>query len=210
MANLFAKAKAKGATATAKAEKLTVEINDPLFHTNLTRLAEINEEVAELNAESGILKATVKERGIEEYQKLYESDLKNPGSFNIKAVNEGQSSSSFQFITSDKYISIDEDRFEELQKKYGEEIVDEKTVYIMDSKLVEKYAEEISELINNSEVIEAKDKEKLISAKVSYNVTKGTISDLKTKYSSKPVLELLEDIKPVYSLKNVKVDKDIE
>ena len=208
MANLFAKAKAKGATAPSKTEKTTVEINDPLFHNNLSRLAEVEAEISELGAEAGILKSEVKERGIQEFQKLYDSELKFPGSFNIKAVAEGLHPSTFLFIAADRYIKIDEERFEELSKKYGEEIVEENTTYTMDSKLVEKYAEEISEMINSSTKIPQADKDKLISATVSYTVKKGTIQDLKSKYNTKPVTEVLGDIKPVYSIKNVKIEKE--
>jgi hypothetical protein len=205
--NLFSKAKAKGATAPAKNEKEVVEINDAVFHTTLSRLAEVNSEIDELKAEGGVLAAEVKNRGIEEMAKLYEKNLRFPGSFQVKALAEGQNPASFLFITADRYIKIDEERAEELQKKYGEEIVEESTTFIMDSKLIEKYGEVISDLIMNSTEIEDGDKEKLISAKVEYSVKKGTVQDLKTKYAAKPLNEVLEDIKPVYQLKNVKTEE---
>ena len=78
----------------------------------------------------------------------------------------------------------------------------------MDATLVEKYADVIGELIEKCGKITQDDKEKLISAVVKYEVTKGTIADLKTKYATKPINEVLEDIKPVYQMKNVKIDTD--
>lgn len=220
MANLFSKAKETGATAPAKNDKVIVEITDPLFHTTLARLADVNKELDELSAEGGILAAEVKARGIEEMKKLYESNLRFPGSFLIKALAEDQNPASFLFITQDKYIKVDEERSQELANKYGPSIVDEDTTFIMDTKLVEKYGEVISDLIMNSPDIANEDKEKLISAKVAYSVKKGTIHDLKTKYSTVTLNEgeeneevktynldeVIEDIRPVYHLKNVRLE----
>ena len=210
MANLFDKAKAKGATAAGKPknDKTIVEINEPGFHLSLSRLAEVNAEIDSLSAESAVLGAEVKQRAIKEYQKLYDKDLRNPGSFIIKAIASTLKSASFMFLPTDKYITINEERANELTGTYGEEIVTEKTTWIMDATLVEKYADVIGELIEKCGKITQDDKEKLISAVVKYEVTKGTIADLKTKYATKPINEVLEDIKPVYQMKNVKIDTD--
>lgn len=208
MANLFDKAKAKGATAAGKSkpEKTEVVINDPGFHLTLSRLAEVNAEIDALSAESAVLGAEVKERGIKEYSTLYEQTLKHPGSFNIKAEVPGQKPASMMFIAADRYIKINEERSEELKTKYGEDIVEEKTIYVMDTKLVEQYGEVISKLIENCKIIPDADKEKLISAVVAFEIKKGTIGDLKTKYASVPVNEVLEDIRPVFQLKNIKIE----
>lgn len=207
MASLFDKAKAKGATASAKKnEKEMVIVNDPIFHMTLSRLAEVNKEIDELSAESAVLGSQVKERSIKEYQVLYEKELKNPGSFLIKADVPGQKPASLMFITADRYITINEERANELRAKYGKIIVEEKTTYNMDTDLVEKYGEVISGLIEKCKSIPDADKEKLISATVKFNVTKGTIADLKTKYTSHPINEVLEDIKPVYQMKNIKLE----
>ena len=48
------------------------------------------------------------------------------------------------FLPTDMYIKIDEERSEELKKKYGEDIVTEKTVYTMDTELVDNYVDIIS------------------------------------------------------------------
>lgn len=207
MANLFDKAKAKGATAAdKKADKVEVVVTDPQFHTTLSRLAEVNAEIDALSAESAVLGAEAKERGKEEYKKLYDANLKHPGSFIIKAVVPTQKSASFMFITADRYIKINEERANELKAKYGEEIVEEKTTYIMDTALVEKYGEVISGLIEKCKGIPDADKEKLISAVTTLEVKKGTIGDLKTKYPLVPVNEAIDDIKPVFQMKNIKID----
>lgn len=209
--NIFQKAKEKGATASGKPknEKEIIEISDPNFHLSLSRLAEVNAEIDALSAESAVLGAEVKSRGIKEYETLYEKSLKHPGSFIIKAVANGQKSASFMFITQDKYISINEERAEELKAKYGEDIVDTKTTFVMDTALVEKYGDVLGALIEKCPDITATDKEKLISAVVKLEVKKGTISDIKTKYVSKSVCEVVSDIRPVFQMKAIKIDEDL-
>lgn len=208
MANIFDKAKAKGATAAGKTkpEKVEIIINDPSFHLTLSRLAEVNAEIDALTAESAVLSAEVKERGIKEYSILYEQKLKHPGSFNIKAEVPGQKSASMMFIPTDRYIKIDEERSKELKAKYGEDIVEEKITYVMDTKLVERYGDVISKLIENCKSIPDTDKDKLISAIVTFEIKKGTIEDLKTKYNFVPINEVLEDIKPVFQIKNIHLE----
>ena len=209
MANLFDKAKAKGATAAGKSkpEKTEVIINDPSFHLTLSRLAEVNAEIDALSAESAVLGAEVKERGIKEYSTLYEQTLKHPGSFNIKAEVPGQKPASMMFITTDRYIKIGEERSKELKAKYGEDIVEEKTTYVMNTKLVEQYGEVISKLIEDCKSIPDADKEKLISAVVTFEIKKGTIGDLHTKYSKFPISEILADINVVHQMKNIKLEE---
>jgi len=209
MANLFAKAKAKGATASPKPEKRQVIIKDAKFHLSLSRLAEINSEIDKLSAESNILSAEVKERGIDEFTKIYEDEMKYPGSFNIQATGlKGQTPASFMFIPTDKYIKIGEERAEELQGMFGEDIVEETVKYEMNAKLVEEYGEIISNLIEKCKDIPKSVKEDLISATTQYSIKKGTISEL-TKLSETSVYsisEILQEIKPVYQNKNIKIE----
>jgi hypothetical protein len=205
MANLFKVAKEKGATASPSPKKTEVEIVDAKVHLNLTRLAEVNKQIDELSAESSILAAEVKERSIKEFAKLYESTGKYPGSFIIRASGMKKlPSASLMFIPTDKYIKIGEERYNELLETYGEDIVTEKTAYIMNSELVEKYGELLSEAISKIKGIPDSDKKKLISAVTSYEVKKGTISDLDKFGGTIP--EMLEEVKPIYQMKNIKID----
>jgi hypothetical protein len=205
--NLFKKAKEKGATASAKPSKEEVVVNDPKFHLSLSRLAEVNKQVDELNAEAAVLASEVKERSIKEFTRLYDSTGKYPGSFILRGSGlKGQPTASLMFIPTDKYIKIGEDRFNEMVEKYGEEIATEKTTYTMNTELVEKYGEVISNLIEKCKDIPKDDKEKLIAAVTSYEIKKGTISELPSFPAT--ITEMLEEIKPVYQMKNVKVDEE--
>ena len=209
--NLFATAKAKGATVSGKAkpEKLVVEIRDVLFHNQLSRLAEVNAELDTLSAESAILGQEVKERSIKEFQKLYTANYRNPESFVIRALPNKLTlpTASLMFIPTDKYISINKERAAELQATYGDSIVTATTTYEMNGALVEKYSEVISGLIANCKAITEEDKAALIIATNKYVVTKGTINELATPtYKDHKIETLLEDIKPVYQLKSIKKD----
>ena len=205
MANLFKVAKEKGATASPAPQKTEVEVNDPKFHLSLTRLAEVNKQIDELSAESSVLAAEVKERSISEFAKLYESSGKYPGSFIIRGVGMKKlPTASLMFIPTDKYIKIGEDRYNELVDTYGEDIATEKTTYNMNSELVEKYGEILSNAIAKIKEIPESDKAKLISAITSFEVKKGTISELDKFGGTIP--EMLEEVKPIYQLKNIKVD----
>ena len=86
--SLFAKAVEKGATASGKkkVEKTEVVITEPAFHLSLSRLAEVNAEIDSLSAEAAVLGAEVKERGVQEFIKLYKENKKYPGSFLDKRV----------------------------------------------------------------------------------------------------------------------------
>ncbi len=197
MANLFKAAKANPEKKATSKEKVVVQVD--YLSQEIERLAKIQEEIDALNAEAKLLHDQVKEAGVNEFINLFESSSKYPGSFNIESEN-----ASVMFIPSDRYTKIDEERSNELIEKYGEGMVEESTTYIMDSALVEKYGEVISDLIMNSNEIEEDDKEKLISAKVDYSIAKGTISSL-NEYNLYDMKEIISDIKPVFMLKNPKI-----
>jgi hypothetical protein len=108
------------------------------------------------------------------------------------------------FIPMDKYITITADRAEELQETFGEEIVEEETTFSFDSAMIEKYGEILSRLIEESDEIKDADKEKIIKATTKYSVAKGTIDKFST-YGD--VVEVMEAVKPVVSLKNVEIIK---
>jgi predicted nucleotide-binding protein (sugar kinase/HSP70/actin superfamily) len=206
MANLFKAAKESGTKPSAKKEKEEIVITDKDFHTTLHRLAEVNSKIDELAAESKILSEDVRQRAITEFAKDYEDKGKFTGSFNIRATGaKGKSDASLMFLPTDRYITIDEERYNELNEQYGD-IAEENTTYTMDSALIEKYGDVISELISKCKAIDEKDKAKLISATTKYNVKKGTISRI-PELVTEDFETVLSDIRPVYQMKNVKIEE---
>jgi hypothetical protein len=196
--NLFDKSKA--IATVKKAEKHEVVSINEKYEKDLTRMSEIDIKLAELEAEKATLDAGVREEAKTAMLKLYDSKKSFPGTLKVIAGNR-----SFLFITADKYIKIDESRAKELIEKYGKEIVNEKTVFTLNSELVEKYSEVLSNLILSSKKISNEDKEKLIESNTTWTVAKGIIEKLRNAiYAKFNITSMVEDIRPIFSVKAIK------
>ena len=155
-------------------------------------------------AKADVIHDEVKEISVREWIKLYSSKKKNPESIMLEQEGPGGDIGQVMFIPSDKYLKVSESKAEELREKYGDEIVSEQTTFAFNAEMLEKYGEVISKLIMESDDIDEKDKEKIITATTAYNIAKGTIDSLAT-YGK--VNEVMEDVNPVVMLKNVEVIK---
>jgi hypothetical protein len=208
MANLFTKAKkaAPVKATAAKDSKLRIRIEDGKenFFENVARLSQLQDNMKRDKAKADMISDELRDLGRDEWAKLYDKTGKNPGSVMIESVNEVDDTAQFMFVPTDKYITINSDRAEELQETYGEDIVEEKTTFSFDLEMIEKYGEILSRMIEESAEIAEKDKEKIIKATTTYSVAKGTIDSF-SKYGE--VSELMEATKPVVALKNVEVIK---
>jgi hypothetical protein len=197
-ANIFDKAK----KAEPKKEEKHEVVNLPELESSLSQMAQINEKLAELEAQKAILDSEIREAGKEAMINLYNSKRNFPGTLKIKA-----GSMSFQFITSDRYKKIDEERFNDLANTYGENLVEEETIYSFNTAILMKHMEHISELLMGSKKISDSDKENLLTSETSYSVKKGTLKDLFSFKTVKNSVEgIVEDIQPVFSVKSVQKD----
>lgn len=197
-ANIFDKAKSKGTSKKAENHEVVIL---PKLEKSLSRMEEINKKIAELEAEKAILDTEVRDAGKESMIKLYNGKKRFPGTLKIEA---GQMS--YQFITSDRYKKIDEERFDELSEKYGEEIVEENTTYSFNTKILLKHMDHISKLLMGSKELSDEDKDNLLESDTSYVVKKGTIKDLFLITKDEDVSEIIEDIQPIFSIKSIKRD----
>lgn len=197
--NLFKAAKTETAPKAKKSDKLEVIVQDKTLEANMKKLAKVNEQLDSLTAEAKELTGEIKPRIQEEFVKQYKKDGKYPGSFNLIA-----GSSSVMVVPTDRYITIDKERKEELVETYGNEIAEEKDTYIMDTEMIEKYGDIISDLISKCKKIAEEDKPKLIRVETKYTVKKGTISVLLEKFKKFSISNVIEDIRPVFQMKNVK------
>ena len=205
--NLFSKAKASATPKATKAkdEKVRIRIEDPTFFDKVEKLEQLNDTMKSAKAKADMISDELKDIAIEKWCELYDEKGKNPDSVMLEHVKEdNDDTAQFMFVPMDKYISINEERAEMLQEAYGDEIVEEKTVFSFDNAMIEKYGEILSQLIEDSDEIAEKDKEKIIKATTTYSVAKGTIDNF-TKLGS--VAELFEMTKPVVSIKNAGVIK---
>lgn len=205
MANLFNKAKK---TATPKAskskdQKIRLTVEDPDFFSNVEKLEALQDQLKTAKAKADMISDELRDLAKEAWVKQYSKTGKNPESVMICQEN-GLDVAQLMFVPSDKYIAITEARAEELRDMYGDEIVTEETTFGFDSAMIEKYGEILSRLIEESDEISDVDKEKIITAKTTYSVAKGTIDNM-GKFGDVDVV--MEDVKPVVSLKNVEIIK---
>lgn len=198
MKNLFKAAKEAKPAKAPKATKATLEVTQ--IASDLERLAEITKIIDDLNAEAKLLTEGIKNESVNAFVQLYEDTAKYPGSIEINA-----GMASMLFIPMDKYMSINEERALELSSKYGKGIIEETTEYSVNSELVEKYSEELSAMILRSKKIAEEDKLRLISANTKFAIQKGTIASITEKYEEYSVEEVVSDIRPVFSMKNIKL-----
>jgi hypothetical protein len=202
--NLFSSAKSVAPkTAAKKDEKVRVDLNDPDFFTKVYKLEILQDRMKSDKAQADMLADEIKDLSKEEWVRLYEKTGKNPGSIFVESILDGETAQ-VMFVPSDKYITLNPDRAEVLIEKFGQDIVEEKTTFSFDNDMIEKYGEVLSNLIMNCDDISDSDKERIIKASTSYSVAKGTIDKMK---SFGPVYEIMEEVKPVISLKNVEVVK---
>ncbi len=206
MANLFTKAK-KSETpkkTSAKDKKVRLVVEDSNFFSKVQTLEELQETMKSAKAKADLISDELKDIAKDLWAEEYEKTKKNPESVMIVQENEKGDTASFMYVPSDKYISINEERAEELKEAYGEDIVEEKTTFAFDSEMVEKYGEVLSMLIENCDEIKESDREKIIKAVTTYSVAKGTIDKFK-QYGD--VTEMIETVKPVVAIKNVEIIK---
>ena len=202
--SLFTKAKkAAPKTTKAKDEKVRITIEDASFFDKIEKLEGLNDQMKSAKAKADMISSEIKELGKSEWAKLYSDNGKNPGSVMLENI-KGEDVAQVMFVPTDRYITINEDRADELREAYGDEIVEEDTKFSFDSKMIEKYGEVLSELIMNSDDIAESDKEKIIKATTKFSVAKGTIDNF-TDYGD--VEEIMETVRPVVALKNVEVIK---
>jgi hypothetical protein len=205
MANLFAKAKksAPAKPSKGKEEKVRLVVEDPTFFSKVEKLEALNDQMKAAKAKADMISDELRDVAKTEWLNQYERTNKNPESVMI-CQSQDDDTAQFMFIPMDKYITITADRAEELQETFGEEIVEEETTFSFDSAMIEKYGEILSRLIEESDEIKDADKEKIIKATTKYSVAKGTIDKFST-YGD--VVEVMEAVKPVVSLKNVEIIK---
>lgn len=206
MANLFAKAakSAPAKVAKGKEEKVRITIEDEAFFNKIEKLEQLQDTMKVAKAKADMISDELRDLGKTEWAKLYDKTGKNPGSVMLEHVNVTDDVAQLMFVPSDKYITINADRADELREAFGEEIVEEETTFGFDSTMIEKYGEVLSRLIEECGDISEKDKEKIITATTKFSVAKGTI-DKFTTYGD--VNEVMEAVKPVVSLKNVEIIK---
>jgi hypothetical protein len=195
--NLFAKKKATAKKATAKKDdKVIVKITGAEFDEKLVRFNELKKKIANETAEMKSLDGDIKGEGVEKFIELYAKVKRNPGSFKLAS----DSGSKIMVIAMDKYLKIDEERSEELQESWGEDVVTENTTYAFNGALLEEFQEQISEMIMKADFMSDEQKDELIVANTTFAVQKGAINDAMT-IGKGDIEGFLSDLQPILALK---------
>lgn len=204
--NLFSKAKvsAPKKAVAGKDEKTRITIEDPSFFDKIEKLEKLQDLMKKSKASADMISDELRDLGRQEWSKLYQATSRNPGSVMLEHVNDSGDTSQLLFIPTDGYLKINDERAEELRETFGEEIVEEKTVFSFDNEMIEIYGEILSNLIQESTEIKDIHKDKIIKAVTSFSIAKGTIDKLKT-YGD--VEQMIEAVRPIVSLKNVEIVK---
>ena len=197
MATLFDKTKQKGVTKKAETHEVVIL---PELENDIQKIVNLKAQIAELEATLTIADSTIREAGKDAMVKLYKEKKRFPGTLKVVAGK-----GSYQFITSDRYIKIDEERHNELAQQYGPELVEENTVYSFNTEILENHMEHISDLLMSSEILSEREKEDLLNAVTSYTVKKGTIKDLAN--ITDDIEGIVTDIQLVFSVKSVQVSE---
>lgn len=208
--SLFDKAKKKEPVKKKKSgvEKVRVKpsnIEQEELFDILSEMSELQKKEKSIKAKYAMLSNEVKELGKEEFTKLFEKTGKYPGSFMLESV-VGDKTAQVMFMPTDRYIKIDENGSNELKETFGDDIVTVTTDFGFNAEMLEKYGDEISEAIMNSDIPD-EDKGKIIVATTTYTVAKGSIEKMKefSEKSETSIEVVLEKIKPVMSIKGAEV-----
>lgn len=200
MASIFDKAKKNTTPTTAKKDdKVVVNIPGKDFDAKLARFNALKKEMANLEAEMSGLEGDIKGTGAEQFIKLYADSQRNPGSFKL-ASDSGEK---IMIIAMDRYLKIDEEKANALRASYGDRIVTETTTFAFEPNLLNKYGEQISELIEKATFMSQEEKDSLIVASTKLEVAKGAIDEAMT-LGKGDVETFLSDIQPVMQAKQTK------
>jgi len=180
------------------------KIIDQETFEKVKQLQEITSEVKDLSLKEKAIKEDLKQTGKSKFIEKYQKDNQNPGTLTIEVEGDLGETARFTFSPSDKYKAIKSSKEADLiESNVGEKVVERELIHSFDPKLLEKYKETISNMIFNSEEIENEDKSKLIVAEEKYKIKPGLINEM---VNYEDIQEVMDNVKPVISIKNPKVD----
>ncbi len=201
MANIFSTAKTKSVDKKTKTnDRPVIKIKGDDFDTNLKAFVNLKSESDRIKTRLELTLNFIKSIALDNYCNIYRKNKSNPGTIEIQS----DSNDSFLLAPNDKYITVNKERADELKGKYGDDIVTETTKYAFNPDLLEKYADILSDLIQNCSDIDDDDKDNLIVAENAFTVAKGSIDRALTL--GKDVKEFIDDIQPIFQVKSAKLN----
>jgi hypothetical protein len=170
------------------------------FSNKLNNFIELKDEIKTKTAEQKLIDNYIKEIGLDAYIDLYNNIKYNPETIKLQS-DDGKK---IMFLAMKKYSgTIDDEKAEELRKKYGDDFVIEKSEVIMNNDILEKHSDKLEELIMNADFMTIDEKNDLFINKITYNIKPDALDDAFIIANGK-VKELISDISPVLMLKETK------
>lgn len=186
-----------------KGDKRTIEVDDNWFFDDVKKYQELQKRMSSDKEEADAINEKLKNLAKEKWIELYTSEKSNPGTV-IVEQNILDDISRLMLVPTEKYVTLNQKNVGKIMDKYGNDMVETSTTYSFNNDIIVKYSKVITKFIKESEDIDEDDKKKLIQANTTYSIKKGTI-DKFTDFEDVEVTEILEDLKPVFQLKNVEV-----
>jgi len=182
-------------------------INQEKLFNDISEYIDKEKELSKLTEEVNEYKDTLKTIGIDEFKRIYDIKRKNPATITIEAVKSDKTAS-FMLVSKAQYGY--KGNFTDIPTI----LIEESTKFEADTKLVEQYYDVLVEMIKKSDVISDLHKNAIFKKTKTVSLKKDSISNLNietdtltenvdTKY--KPS-DLLDIIKPVYSVMNFNLD----
>ncbi len=185
--NLFAAAGEKKAASKTKSDN-KVRVEAPAeMNEKIKRLLEVRAMFEELEAEKKMLEGEVKESAAATFAEMFERDGVRPASFYFGDI---------MVLPIDKYLTIDADRADELERKYPN-ITTCYEEFIFNPVLLNKYQQQISDALMAAQIPDM-EKAQLIQVSRKYSIVKGAIDRLKQWGR---VSEVMAAVSPIIQLK---------
>lgn len=186
-----------------KTDKRTIEVDDLTFFEDVQKYQELQKRMAKDKEEADEINERLKKLAKDKWVELYTEEKSNPGSVIIEQ-NVLDDISRLMLVPTEKYVTLNQKNVGKYMSKYGNDVIESNTVYSFNNDIIVKYSKIITKLIKECDEIDNDDKKNLIQASTTFNIKKGTIDKL-TDFKDTNISEVIEDLKPVFQLKNVEI-----
>jgi hypothetical protein len=162
------------------------------IESDISRYDELKAIMKNAKAESDLIGGRIKEVGFQKWLELYEQNGTNPNSIDLIDGDEN-----IMLQVKDSYKKVEPEKRAILQENYPD-LLETTIVYTMDTTLLDKYGEVLTNLINNSKDIEEKDKEKLVKGESTTTIKSGSVDKLLNYPNPEEVFTLIEPVMALY------------
>jgi len=216
--SLFNKLKDKQAPAekksSAKKEHVLVVKNKDNKDASGDTLFENIKAFRDKKAEADVLKGEIDALDVEirsECMEVFEKDTMQSGfkgTVVVQAVHTKGMAARIQFIPTDKYKKLDEDKAGELRAMYGDDIVTETDNVTVNVELFKKYEKQFEALLKK---IAPEEADKIFQINTTYEVSKGSVENIAAlaKKRKEKVTETMMNLGVITNLKAPKAEDEV-